>query len=138
MTGWRLSLPLFIEHMLLVTLVNVGRAATSQGLVWLERGLGLCPVQSERSSPKKRRSVPGQGGARACHWELPLAEGWRAEAGRQPGRELALEGLTDVPTCPPPAAGVLGEYYHGTSEGKESIVTGLIFLTYFKIISNFS
>lgn len=58
--------------------------------------------------------------------------------GRQPGRELALEGLTDVPTCPPPAAGVLREYYHGTSEGKERIVTGLIFLTYFKIISNFS
>lgn len=81
-------------------------------------GTVSCAVRTRQQ--QERQSVPGQGGARAYRWELPLAEGWMAEAGRQPGRGLALEGLTAVPTCPPPAAGVLGEYYHGTSEGKRA------------------
>lgn len=64
----------------------------------------------------------------SCPWQKA---GWLRQKGSQV-RELALKGVTDVPTCPPPAAGVLGEYYRGTSEGKESIVAGLIFLVLFQ------
>lgn len=52
--------------------------------------------QEEMASPRSGR-------AQGCPWELPLEEGWMAEAAKQPGRELALEGPTNVPTCPPSA-----------------------------------
>lgn len=56
-------------------------------------------------------SQSDEGAVQACHWELPLD----ACAGKQPGRELSLEVLTAVPTCP--AVGFLEKYFHGTLRG---------------------